>query len=431
MVGPPRRLLTQFDVLRERPFRLFFLGHVTSLVGRSMTPVALTFAVLQQGGGASEVGLVLMAKTAPLAIFALVGGAVGDRIPRKLVMVSADITRCASQGVLAGLLLLGEPSLWQFMVLAAILGLGEAFFLPSMTGLIPEVTSPERLQDANALRSSAASAGKVVGPALAGVIVAAANPGWAIAADAVAYAVSALFLARLPLSFVDRAEHSSVVQELREGWREFRSRRWLWVIVVQFGLVGLFVLPAFMVLGAVVAEESLGGATAWGTILAVEAVGAVCGGLVIMRVRPRRPLRVGIAGLIGFALPLGLLALRAPVEAVVAAAFVSGIGIAVFDTLWDTTLQQQVPAAALSRVSSYDVLGSVALIPVGYALVGPFAAVLGTSGTLWLATGFMIVSNVIVLALPGVTQLRAQQVKRPTGQGTPSSAGVEAGAPHR
>lgn len=402
--------MTRLDVLRERGFRLFFLAYATSLLGTYMAPVAITFAVLESGGTASDVGLVLAAQTVPLVALVLAGGVIGDRFRRKLVMVGADFLRCAAQGVLAFLLLTGDPSLAAFMVLGALLGVGQAVFTPAMNGLIPEVTSAERLQQANALRSMAMSLGRTVGPAVGGVVVAAASPGWAIALDALSYGVSSLILVRLPLPTTSRAVARSFLGELRDGWNEFRSRTWLWAIVVQFAFWHMLVLAPFMVLGAIVAKEELGGATAWGTILAAYGAGAVGGGLAMAFVQLRRPLLVATVGTFGFAPPLVFLALHAAPGLVAAGALVAGAGMGVFTALWDTTLQREVSPEARARVSSYDVFGSVAFLPIGYALVGPIAGHAGVSTTLWLSAAWLVASSALVLALPAVSRVEAGTV---------------------
>jgi MFS family permease len=186
-------------VLGERNFRLFFTGYITSLVGSAMVPVALTFAVLDQGDGTAAVGYVLGAETVPLVALLLLGGVVGDRFPRRVSMLGADLIRFASEGLLAVLLLTGSAPLWIVMVLAAVLGAGQAFFNPAMTGLMPEMVSAGRLQSANALRGVASSIGQVLGPGLAGIIVAIGGAGWAIAIDSATYAVSAACLLRLDI----------------------------------------------------------------------------------------------------------------------------------------------------------------------------------------------------------------------------------------
>ncbi len=393
-------------VLAERDFRLFFIGYSTSLVGAAMVPVALTFAVLQEGRATADVGYVLAAETVPLVVLLLAGGVIADRMSRRTVMISADALRCVSELLLAALVLTGSPPLWVFMVLAGVIGAGQAFFNPALTGLLPLVASPARLQQANALKGVASSTGQIIGPAAAGLIVAAGGAGWAIAIDGATYAVSALCLSRLDLPVVPAPARESFLTQLSAGWTEFRSRTWLWVIVAQFGLFHLLAYAPFMVLGAVVARSTAGGATAWGVILAAQGAGALLGGIAVLRTHPRRPLVTATIGTTAFAGPLALLALRAPTAAIAAAAAVSGVGIAVFGTLWDTTLQQHIPAAVLSRVSAYDWLGSVALIPPGYALTGPLASTLGIRGTLWLAASWTVLGSAAALTVPAVRLLR-------------------------
>jgi MFS family permease len=408
----------RLGVLAERDFRLFFTGYATSLVGAAMVPVALTFAVLQQGRSAEDVGYVLAAETVPLVILLLAGGVIADRLSRRAVMIGSDVARCASELLLAALLLTGSPALWVFMVLAGVIGAGQAFFNPALTGLLPSVVSPARLQQANALRGVASSTAQIVGPAAAGLIVAAGGAGWAIAIDGATYAVSAVCLARLHLPAQAPPPRESFAAQLRTGWTEFRSRTWLWVIVVQFGLFGLLSYAPFVVLGAVIADRTLGGATAWGLILAAQGGGSIVGGLAVLRARPRRPLVVATLGTFTFAGPLALLALRAPAGAIAAAAAVSGVGLAVFGTLWDTALQQHVPAAVLSRVSAYDWLGSVALVPLGYALAGPLSSAIGVTTTMWLAVGWTVAGSAVALAVPSVRHLRAAPAKDPTAVAT-------------
>ena len=344
MTGPqPGGWRGRLGALAERDFRLFFTGYATSLVGAAMVPVALTFAVLQQGRSAEDVGYVLAAETVPLVILLLAGGVIADRLSRRAVMIGSDVARCASELLLAALLLTGSPALWVFMVLAGVIGAGQAFFNPALTGLLPSVVSPGRLQQANALRGVASSTAQIVGPAAAGLIVAAGGAGWAIAIDGATYAISAVCLARLHLPAQAPPPRESFAAQLRTGWTEFRSRTWLWVIVVQFGLFNLLAYAPFMVLGAVIADRTLGGATAWGLILAAQGGGSIVGGLAILRVRPRRPLVTATIGTFTFAGPLALLALGAPAAAIAAAAAVSGVGIAVFGTLWDTASSSTYP----------------------------------------------------------------------------------------
>jgi MFS family permease len=405
------QVIVKLGVLAERNFRLFIAGYAASLIGAAMVPVALTFAVLQEGRSAADVGYVLASEAVPLVGLVLIGGVIADRLSRRTVMIGSDVVRCGSELLLAALLLTGSPPLWVFPVLAGVLGAGQAFFSPALTGLLPLLTSPGRLQQANALSGVATSTAQIVGPAVAGVIVATGGAGWAIAIDGVTYAVSAACLAFVHIPARVAHDGDSFAGQLRAGWAEFRSRSWLWVTVAQFSLFNVFTFAPFMVLGAVIADRALGGAAAWGVILAAQGAGSIIGGLAVLRVRPPRPLVAAILGMACFSVPVALLAAQAPVAAIAAAAAVSGAGFAVCDALWSTALQQHVPAPVLSRVSAYDWLGSIAFVPLGYALAGPLASAVGISATLWLGAGWAVVGAAAALAFRSVRHLRAPPSK--------------------
>jgi Major Facilitator Superfamily len=281
--------------------------------------------------------------------------------------------------------------------------------------------SAERLQQANALRGLASSIGFIAGPALAGLLVATVGPGWALGVDAATFGVSALFLARLRLPAYERLPTQPFVRELLKGWREFRSRTWLWVIVLAAGVANMMSGP-FFVLGAAISRESLGGAAAWALILTALNVGAFAGGLLALRLRPRRPLVAAFVGFLPFGVPSALLALGAPAIMVAAGALLAGGGLLFGNALWETTLQQQIPPRALSRVTAYDWFGSTLFQPLGNALVGPLAGAIGNGATLWLAAATILTVNLTVLALPSV---RAIEARRPQLDAAAESATAE------
>ena len=400
------RLPESLDVLRTREFRLLFSGQAVSVLGDRMAIVALAFAVLEIGGSASEVGLVLSAGAFPLVATVLAGGVVADRASRRAVMVAADLVRVASQGVMAALLIAGVAEVWMLALVAGVTGAATGFFSPASTGLLPEVVLAEQLQPANALRTSAVSTGEILGPAIGGVLVAAAGAGWAIAIDALSFALSAACLAMLRVPARLAAQRSSFVADLREGWAAFRSRRWVWTFVAYFAFVNLL-WGAWGVLGPIVAERDLGGAAAWGTVLAAVGVGALAGSLLAARVRPRRPLLLAALADGLFALPLAFLAAAPPVALIACGALLSGAGMALAISLWESTLQRHVPDESLSRVSSYDWFGSLAFYPLGLAIWGPVAAVIGVSVSLWLAFGLAIAGTVILISVPDIRHLPA------------------------
>jgi MFS family permease len=400
-----------FGVLAHRDFRLYFIGRLTSFIGTGMIPVALSFAVLGRGGSTSDVGFVLSADVFPLALFLLVAGVLADRINRRAVMLGADLLRFGAQGGLAYWLLTGRPPLWGFIVLEFTVGIGTAFFTPAMTGLIPQVTTPETLHQANALNGAAQWGGTLVGPAIAGILVATVGSGWAVAGDALSYAVGAACLVGLRVGWTGGGENEeSVGRQLLAGWHAFRSRTWLWSVVAQFCTLGLLVFPPFFVLGAVVAKQSYGGAFSWGIVLACQGAGATIAAVLMLRFQPRRPMLAGELAMLGWAVILVVLALRAPVPVVAAAGFVSGVGFGIFGPVWDTTMQRQLPPEVLSRASAYDWFGSMVLLPIGFVLEGAIVSLLGVSGTLWLGAGWLVLTVGIVLALPSVRGLPNERV---------------------
>jgi predicted MFS family arabinose efflux permease len=393
-------------VLRRRDFRLMFAAQAVSHFGDRMVPIALAFAVLELGGSATEVGLVLASQTFALVACLLIGGVVADRVSRRAVMVISDLVRLASQGALAALLLVGEPEIWMLAPLAAVTGAASGFFNPAATGLLPTVVPPEQLQQANGLRATAMSGGEILGPALAGILIAAAGPGWALAVDAGTFAVSAAFLVRLRPPARAVREPASFLGDLREGWSEFSSRTWLWVVVGSIAIGGT-VWPAWNVLGPVLADQELGGAAVWGAVVAFTGVGSVVGSLAAIRVSPRRPLFVTVIVWSVFAIPIGLLAAEAPVPLLAAGAMLIGVSMMLGNALWESNLQRHIPAGSLSRVSAYDWFGSMAFYPVGMAIWGPIAAAIGISEALWLACALLLVVSLVPLCIREIRTLPA------------------------
>jgi MFS family permease len=304
--------------LGRRPFRLLFLGRTTSFIGSAFANVALAFAVLDLTGSKADLGYVLAARSLPQVLFLLVGGIWADRLPRNRVMVGSNIASGLSQGAIAVLLLSGNAQVWHLLVLAAVNGLSSAFFFPAAVGIVPQTVPQRMLQSANSLLSLGSNASFIGGAALGGLVVAATSPGVGIAVDAASFFLAALFLALIRLPATLRMEASNFFAELAEGWREFVSRAWLWSIVLQFGFVNAIQLGTEGVLGPAIAKDHLGGAAAWGLILTAESIGLILGGLILLRLRPRRMLLAATLGylltvpfLLGLAGPAPLVTLVA------------------------------------------------------------------------------------------------------------------------
>jgi MFS family permease len=444
----------RLGVLAGRDFRRFYVGYTASLLGTAMSSVAIAFALLGEGGTATGLGIVFTANIVPMVAFILFGGALADRLGRRRVMLAADLVRCAAQGVLAVALAAGRPSLWLFVAAALAVGAGNAFFSPALSGLPVQLVSPAQLGDANALLGTAQPAAQVAGPALAGVLIAVTSPALVIAVDAGTYALSALALARLRLQGSTRRQarrrdaargdagrrwpwqavrrpgargsaplrgpgrrqsgeaaqrqrvrDDSLLRDLAEGWAEFTARPWLWPQTVQFALFNLVTWGPYLVLGPVLADQYLGGARAWGVVLACSGGGAILGGLLALGRRPRRPLLVATLTTLGFALPPLALALRLPLPAVAGAALAQGLGSALGGAFASTVEQRLIPAEALSRVGAFNMVGAFAFGPVAFAAAGPEAALFGPRAVLAFGAAWSVAMTLAVLAVPAVRRL--------------------------
>jgi MFS family permease len=392
--------------LAQREFRLMFLGRVASYAGSTFAFVALPFAVLELTHSATDVGLVVACRSIPQVLFLLVGGIWADRLPRHALMVGMNLVSALAQGLTAVLLLTGRAQVWHLAALQALGGAATAFFFPASSGLVPQTVPSAQLQEANALLRLALNLAQISGAAAAGFVVAGIGPGWAITVDAGSFVLGALFLAGMHLPAGERVEASNFLRELALGWQEFRSRTWLWVIVVAFAFLNATEVGGANVLGPVVANRSLGGPASWGLIVTAQSIGLIAAGFVMLRWRPSRILLVGTLGVLGGAPFFALLAIHAPVAVIAAAALVAGVGMETFGVMWDTAMQQQIPQDRLSRVYSYDALGSFAFIPIGAAAAGPLAAVLGVRTTLWGGAVLILLCTLSMLAVGDVRSLR-------------------------
>jgi len=380
--------------LHEREFRLLFAGRTVSMAGSAMAPVALAFAALDLTGSNTDLGIVLAARQLPVILFLLIGGVISDRLPRHRVMVLSNLVSGASQACVAALILTGHAQIWELAALAAVNGMSSAFFFPASSGIVPQTVPLGLLQQANATLRLGLNGTSIIGAAIGGILVAAIGPGWAIAVDAASYGIAAAALAAMHLPPNLRIEGSTILHELRVGWRDFWARTWLWAIVLQFGVVNAFQNGAVMVLGPGVAKAHLGGPAAWGAILTATSAGLVSSGFLMLRWRPRRILLVATLAVFPFALPLLALAIPAPLPVVIVAAFAAGFSIEIFGVLWDTSMQQEVPQEKLSRLYAYDALGSLALTPLALAMLGPIAGAIGSRAT-FVACAILVVGATV------------------------------------
>ncbi len=397
-------------VLREEPqFARYFAGQALSMVGDRITFVVVPFAVLSiPGTDAADVGLVSAATLVPFLVFALAGGVWADRLPRQRVMLVSDLVRFVTQALVAGLLLSGAAQVWHLVVLMAVFGTADAFFAPAAAGLMPLIVSPDRLQEANGLRGLVMSTGLVAGPALAGGLIFLVGAGGAIALDALSFAVSAVFLARLrPRATEAAAPEGGFLAQLREGFTEVVSRSWVWSTLGALSVYHVVVLPSVYVLGPVLAEQEFGGATSWSIVVAAFGVGSIVGDVLAMRVRMKRPLVVAAAALTVASCQALIIGIGPTIAVIAALEAVTGVAVSLAFCLWETSLQAHVPQASLSRVSSYDYLLTAGLMPLGLAVAGPVAQAVGLRPTLYAMTLLAVPAALALLAIPAVRRLPA------------------------
>lgn len=392
--------------LRAPDFRATAVSLAVSVFGDGVTAVAVVFAVLETTGSVSDVGFVLSASVVTQTGLLLLGGAIADRWQRNRVMAYAQLASGACQGTLALLFLTGQARLWAIIASYAALGCAQAVFKPAVTGLVQQMVAAEDLPAANGLLSIAQGGAFILGPAFGGVVVVLSRPGTAIAIDASTFFISAVMLARLGTSHrALNAAKSSLLGDLKDGWELVRSRSWLWGSILLFGGFQFAVLGGLGVLGPALARARLGGPGVWAAMLSAAAIGVLAGGALALRWRPRRLLVAADASILGVVPVLVALSLVAPKGWEVGAMLLYGCATSYADALWISALQANLPAGKISRVSSYDWLGSAALYPLGLALAGPVAAAIGASTELRGIAAIFVVAVAVLLSVPGVRQV--------------------------
>jgi predicted MFS family arabinose efflux permease len=405
-------LVRRFPVLAIRDFRLLLAERLIAPAAFGFSMVGVSFAVLRITNSATDLSYVLAAQIAPALVFALIGGVAADRFRPQRVIVAANLFMAAGEGTFGLLVLTGRPPLWVMIGLEALTGSGMALFYPASQALLPRVVPLGMLQDASAISRLAMNTGQMSGAAAAGLLVAAAGPGWALALCGIGMAATVPMLLSIRVTAIgsDATEEAAprlLLRELREGWSEFRSHTWLWVIVAQFCVVLMAWYGAFSVLGPVVAREHLGGPAAWGAITAADALGLIAGGVVSLRVTPRRPmLFVVLTGAAIAISPLSL-AMILPLPAVCVASFILGVLVEMMMVQWTVALARNIPPGKLARVSSYDVLGSVMAMPVGALIAGPLGTAIGISSAQYAAAGAIVVASALALIPRDIRTIRS------------------------
>ena len=407
--------------LWDRRFTPYFAARAVSLLGDAMMPVATVLAVGPLYG-VSGVGLVLGVWTGTFVLLVLFGGVFADRFGARRMMVGADLVRVLTQGVLAVAFFAGAPPFWLLVTMAALAGAAVAMFLPGVNGMVPLVArEPQR---ANATLKVADALAHLVGPAVAGLLIALTGAGTVYAIDAGTFLLSALCLALVRLAPADtdtgagadsRARSgSSLRRDLRQGWQEFRARTWMWAVILIWMVYGVLLFGPLVPLGSVLIGDRLG-PNAYGLAVSFLGVGTVLGGLLALRLRPARPLAAGATAMALYTvLPL-CVALGTDLPVLLAGHALGGGALAFWSVMWATSVQTHTPPAVLNRVSAYELAGSVSGIAIGQILAGPATALASPAQLLLVSAGVCLAGCVALLAIPAIRTLRRASPKGDSG----------------
>lgn len=398
--------------MHDRNFRWFFVARAITMIAGSMSSIALAFAVLEIDNDARSLSLVLAAFTISNIVFVLFGGVVADRLPRALIIQSCYVIDILTIGSIAALLFTGTATIPALVVLSVFNGASTAFVMPAMQGIIPQLTTPEHLQQANAMLSFVRSAVTIGGPIIAGILVATAGPAWAMVVQALGWVIAIPILALVKLPPPAHGGATTMFHDLRVGWHEFWSRSWLWTVVLAFMIMNAIHVGAWGVVGPYIAKNNdLLGIAGWGWVVSAEGVGVLLMTLLLLWFPVRRPLRYGMIGMAAFAIPVTVLGVHPAIVLLAIAAFIAGAGVELFNTGWNLALMENVPGERLSRVSSYDMLGSFVVMPIGTLIYG------------WLIThaepSTVLITSGIVYAVVASATLFVPSVRR---MGRPAGA---------
>jgi MFS family permease len=426
--------------LRERNFRWYFLSRLVNTLGNMMAGVALAFAVLDITDSATALGQVLAAHTIPMVLFLLWGGVVADRFPRVLIIQASNVVSGVTQAAIALLVITGTANLPTVIALSAVHGLVSAMSYPAMSGLMPQLVPRAELQKANALMSLVRGSLTVIGPSASALLVVTVGAGWALFVDALTWLAAAALLAgtRVPPREARRQHGRGTLAELREGWDFFRRTTWLWLVVLAFCALNAIHTGAMSTLGPVIAKQTIG-EQGWGLALSAESAGLLLMTIVMLRVRLERPLLYGILAISLVGLPMIVLGLYPHAALVAAAMLLAGAGVEVFNLGWSLAMQENVDETVLSRVSSYDALGSYVAMPIGQLAAGPLGAAFGYTdvmvgaGVAYIAICLASLASASIRTLPrkGTAEAASESpapaaessIARPAGTSSQSATG--------
>ena len=395
------------EVLAHKYVKRLFIARFISNFGNGMGPIALAFGILAlPNGSANMLGLVLGATTVVFLIMAPFGGVIADKYGRARMVGLTDMA--------AGLVLLiqvayfatGDVPIAVLLITNGFFGLMWGIFWPAFSGLMPAVLPEAGLQKGNALNAFMTNAGVISGAAVAGLLIEVFGVAFTLAIDAASFFISGLMIFTFR-HLTPRAEQTenTMLDDLLHGWKVFLSFRWIVIIVGAFSFIVMCWAAAENVLGPLIAPEHFNGPKSWSFVISAESAGLIVGSLIAIKIKPKYPMRFLM--LSSFTITFYIWSLAKPQSLLMIAfgAFLFGITLDLWGTLWSTALQRKVPRDSLSRVSSFDAMGSMMFRPVGLAIAAPLSTLFGIENFLQILAAITVVAIIVPLLDPQVRNM--------------------------
>lgn len=378
-----------------------------SNVGNGLSPIALAYGVLSlPGASGKDLSLVMSARVFPTVALMLFGGVIGDRFKRNRIVGVTDMLGSSFVAVSAASFIFGFTSIPLLVFMGFLFGVLNAMWWPAMSGVLPALLPKEKLKDGNAVIGLLSNLGFVVGALIGGTVVTFFGSGWALLIDALSFFIAGVLVWRLDIPPMERRERTSVFNELKEGWFEFKSRSWVVAMVIAFTGINACFEALVQVLGPLAFNENANGPRNWSLNLAGLTVGMICGGIIALKIHFSRPLFLGMIVIALSAAWDFSLAWQAPLLVTLGGAFIAGAAIELFVVNWHTSLQRHIPEESFSRVNAYDAFGSFALAPLGIVVAGPLAMYYGVHTVLWVTGGITFVSALLSLFVKSARTLK-------------------------
>ncbi len=400
------------DLSRFPGFIPLILSRFISNVGNGLSPIALAYGVLSlKGATGTDLSLVMTARIAPMIVFMLLGGVIGDRFKRNRIVGGSDVIGSLIAGTSAISFIAGFANVPLLCLMGALFGILNALWWPAMSGVLPEILPKDSLQKGNAVVGLLSNFGFVFGALIGGTVVTLYGSGWALLVDAISFTIAGLLVWNINLPPMPQREKNSMFHDLKIGWFEFISRSWVVAVVIGFTFINLCFEATISVLGPLAFNSGGHGPRNWSYNLAAITAGMIIGGIISIKIHFARPLVLGMVSVALVPAWIFFMGFRLPLVITLVGALIAGVAIEIFSVVWGTSMQSNIPEQSYSRVVSYDAFGSYALAPIGIAFAGPMVSWIGVSHTLVIAASVALVAALLPLTLKSVRRLKYQSAE--------------------